>query len=138
LNIGDTGAEMIDSDRQEEVYDYFRTAEVDSIQEALHELGEDDYTYEDVQLMRIKFMSELGNNPPKYMIQQYLPAIQHGNSSRFFLMAGPCAIEGEEMAMRIAERIVKITDKFEIPYIFKGSYRKANRSRADSFTGIGD
>lgn len=72
------------------------------------------------------------------MIQQYLPAIQHGNSSRFFLMAGPCAIEGEEMAMRIAERIVKITDKFEIPYIFKGSYRKANRSRADSFTGIGD
>jgi len=53
-------------------------------------------------------------------------------------MAGPCAIEGEEIALRIAERIVSITDKLNIPYIFKGSYRKANRSRIDSFTGIGD
>lgn len=53
-------------------------------------------------------------------------------------MAGPCAIEGEEMALRIAERIITITDKLSIPYIFKGSYRKANRSRLDSFTGIGD
>src|SRR5690606_12236525 len=72
------------------------------------------------------------------MIQQYLPTINHGESAHFFLMAGPCAIEGEEIALRIAERIVKITDKYEIPYIFKGSYRKANRSRSDSFTGIGD
>lgn len=53
-------------------------------------------------------------------------------------MAGPCAIEGEDIAMRIAEKIVGITDKLQIPYIFKGSYRKANRSRIDSFTGIGD
>jgi len=53
-------------------------------------------------------------------------------------MAGPCAIEGEEIALRIAERIVSITDKLQIPYVFKGSYRKANRSRIDSFTGIGD
>ena len=53
-------------------------------------------------------------------------------------MAGPCAIEGEEMAMRIADKIVKITQKLEIPYIFKGSFKKANRSRIDSFTGIGD
>ncbi len=53
-------------------------------------------------------------------------------------MAGPCAIEGEEIAFRIAEKIVKITDKLNIPYVFKGSYRKANRSRLDSFTGIGD
>lgn len=72
------------------------------------------------------------------MIQQYLPAIKHGESACFFLMAGPCAIEGEEIALRIAERIVQITDKYQIPYIFKGSYRKANRSRSDSFTGIGD
>lgn len=56
----------------------------------------------------------------------------------FFLLAGPCVIEGEEMAMRIAERIVTMTDKLKIPYVFKGSYRKANRSRLDSFTGIGD
>ena len=53
-------------------------------------------------------------------------------------MAGPCAIEGEEMAMRIADKIVKITQKLDIPYIFKGSFKKANRSRIDSFTGIGD
>lgn len=56
----------------------------------------------------------------------------------FFLFAGPCVIEGEDMALRIAERIVKITAKLDIPYVFKGSYRKANRSRLDSFTGIGD
>ena len=67
-------------------------------------------------------MIELKNNP----------------ANNFFLIAGPCVIEGEEMAMRIAEHIVKITEKLQIPYIFKGSYRKANRSRMDSFTGIGD
>lgn len=72
------------------------------------------------------------------MINTYLPSIKNGTSDNFFLMAGPCAIEGEEMALRIAERIIGITDKLNIPYIFKGSYRKANRSRVDSFTGIGD
>ncbi len=56
----------------------------------------------------------------------------------FFLLAGPCVIEGEDMALRIAERIVTITNKLNIPFVFKGSYRKANRSRLDSFTGIGD
>jgi 2-dehydro-3-deoxyphosphooctonate aldolase (KDO 8-P synthase) len=60
------------------------------------------------------------------------------NHKNFFLMAGPCVIEGEEMALNIAEKIVRITGKLQIPYIFKGSYRKANRSRIDSFTGIGD
>ena len=53
-------------------------------------------------------------------------------------MAGPCAIEGEEMALLIAEKVVAITNRLNIPYIFKGSYKKANRSRIDSFTGIGD
>lgn len=53
-------------------------------------------------------------------------------------MAGPCAIEGEEIALRIAEKIITITNKLQIPYIFKGSFKKANRSRIDSFTGIGD
>ena len=56
----------------------------------------------------------------------------------FFLLAGPCAIEGEDMAMKIAECIVNITQKLNIPYTFKGSFKKANRSRVDSFTGIGD
>lgn len=64
--------------------------------------------------------------------------LKNNKADNFFLLAGPCVIEGEEMAMRIAERIVKITDKLQIPYVFKGSYRKANRSRLDSFTGIGD
>tara|TARA_B110000444_G_scaffold41607_1_gene37618 strand:- start:229 stop:1041 length:813 start_codon:yes stop_codon:yes gene_type:complete len=64
--------------------------------------------------------------------------IKHHKSGNFFLLAGPCAIESEEIAMGIAEKILAITNKLEIPFIFKGSYRKANRSRLDSFTGIGD
>ncbi|MBR7166244.1 MAG: 3-deoxy-8-phosphooctulonate synthase [Bacteroidaceae bacterium] len=60
------------------------------------------------------------------------------STDKFFLLAGPCVIEGEEMAMRIAEKIVAITSERGIPYVFKGSYRKANRSRVDSFRGIGD
>ncbi len=60
------------------------------------------------------------------------------STNNFFLLAGPCVIEGEEMALDIAEKIVKTTSELNIPYVFKGSYRKANRSRIDSFTGIGD
>jgi 2-dehydro-3-deoxyphosphooctonate aldolase (KDO 8-P synthase) len=71
------------------------------------------------------------------MIDQ-IPQIKFTASGNFFLMAGPCAIEGEDIAMRIAEKVVGITTKLNIPYIFKGSYRKANRSRIDSFSGIGD
>lgn len=66
-----------------------------------------------------------------------IPKLTYTNGN-FLLLAGPCAIEGEQMAMDIAERITEITHKLQIPYIFKGSYRKANRSRLDSFTGIGD
>lgn len=72
------------------------------------------------------------------MLIAELPQIKHTDSGNFFLIAGPCAIEGEEMALRIAERITGITARLRIPYIFKGSYRKANRSRLDSFSGIGD
>jgi 2-dehydro-3-deoxyphosphooctonate aldolase (KDO 8-P synthase) len=72
------------------------------------------------------------------MILSEIPNIKHTNENNFFLLAGPCAIEGEEMALRIAEKIVSITDKLKIPFIFKGSFKKANRSRIDSFTGIGD
>ena len=64
--------------------------------------------------------------------------IQHQRSGNFFLIAGPCAIEEESIVMQIAEKILSVTNKLEIPFIFKGSYRKANRSRLDSFTGIGD
>ncbi len=60
------------------------------------------------------------------------------NKKNFFLLAGPCVIEGEEMAMHIAEKVYKITQKLKIPYVFKGSFKKANRSKIDSFTGIGD
>jgi 2-dehydro-3-deoxyphosphooctonate aldolase (KDO 8-P synthase) len=67
-----------------------------------------------------------------------IPNIKHTSSNNFFLLAGPCAIESEDMALRIAEKVISITDKLEIPYIFKGSFKKANRSRIDSFTGIGD
>ena len=67
-----------------------------------------------------------------------IPQIKHTDSGNFFLLAGPCAIEGEEMAMQIAEKLVGISDKLQIPYVFKGSFKKANRSRIDSFSGIGD
>lgn len=68
----------------------------------------------------------------------HIEKLKYGGSGNFLLMAGPCAVEGEGMAMDIAGRIAEITDRFQIPWIFKGSYRKANRSRLDSFSGIGD
>lgn len=67
-----------------------------------------------------------------------LPKLKHTDTNNFFLIAGPCAIEGEQMAFDIAGEVSSICDRLGIPYIFKGSYRKANRSRKDSFTGIGD
>jgi len=67
-----------------------------------------------------------------------IPGIKHVQSNSFFLLAGPCAIEDKSMAMDIAAELVEITNELEIPLVFKGSYRKANRSRIDSFTGIGD
>lgn len=72
------------------------------------------------------------------MVLSSIPQIKYANGSNFFLLSGPCAIEGEDMALRIAETIVGITDRLKIPYVFKGSFKKANRSRVDSFTGIGD
>lgn len=69
---------------------------------------------------------------------QFLDNISYKDSRNFFLIAGPCVIEGEDMAMRIAEKAVELTDKLKIPYIFKGSFKKANRSRIDSFTTIGE
>ncbi|MCO6494455.1 MAG: 3-deoxy-8-phosphooctulonate synthase [Bacteroidetes bacterium] len=67
-----------------------------------------------------------------------MPYISHSNSSNFFLLAGPCAAESRELMMQVAEHLTKVTDKLRIPYIFKASYKKANRTRLDSFTGVGD
>ena len=64
--------------------------------------------------------------------------LKSSSTDNFFLLAGPCVIEGEQMALDIAEKVREITSRLNIPYVFKGSYRKANRSRIDSFTGIGD
>ena len=72
------------------------------------------------------------------IIKIRIKELKHTDSDNFFLLAGPCVIEGEDMALRIAEKVVDITDRLRIPYVFKGSYRKANRSRLDSFMGIGD
>ena len=68
----------------------------------------------------------------------HIPNIKNTESGNFFVLAGPCAIEGEDMAFKIAERLVSITSDLKIPFVFKGSFKKANRSRIDSFTGIGD
>jgi len=67
-----------------------------------------------------------------------IPQIRHDRSGNFFLLAGPCVIESKEICFDIAEKVIRITDKLKIPYIFKSSYKKANRSRIDSFSGIGD
>ena len=64
--------------------------------------------------------------------------LKNNSANNFFLLAGPCVIEGESMAMDIAEKLCNITSRLNIPYVFKGSFKKANRSRLDSFTGIGD
>ena len=69
---------------------------------------------------------------------EQIPQLRFAESDNFFLLAGPCAIEGEDMALRIAEKVVSLTESLQIPYVFKGSFKKANRSRVDSFTGIGD
>lgn len=67
-----------------------------------------------------------------------LKYLKSSSTDNFFLLAGPCVIEGEKMALDIAAHILPICQRLNIPYVFKGSYRKANRSRVDSFTGIGD
>lgn len=67
-----------------------------------------------------------------------IPQLRHTDSDQFFLIAGPCAIESEDIAFEVAQTVKALCEKFKIPYIFKGSYRKANRSRIDSFSGIGD
>ena len=68
----------------------------------------------------------------------HIPNLANYNNQSFFLLAGPCAIEGESIAFEIAEHLVELCQSLKIPLVFKGSYRKANRSRLDSFTGIGD
>ncbi len=67
-----------------------------------------------------------------------IPNIKHTNENNFFLLAGPCVVESEENVFEIAEHLIKVTDKLKIPFVFKASFKKANRSRIDSFTGIGD
>ncbi len=64
--------------------------------------------------------------------------IKYAGGNNFFLLAGPCVVESEENVFEIVEYLLKVTDKYKIPYIFKASFKKANRSRIDSFTGIGD
>ena len=67
-----------------------------------------------------------------------IPSIGYSDREGFLLIAGPCVVESRDMVLKIAEQINSLSNKFKLPYIFKASYRKANRSRIDSFTGIGD
>ncbi len=71
-------------------------------------------------------------------IGSMIPALNHTGTNGFLLIAGPCVVESREMTFTIAEHLVKLSDKLTLPLLFKASYRKANRSRLDSFTGIGD
>jgi 2-dehydro-3-deoxyphosphooctonate aldolase (KDO 8-P synthase) len=83
------------------------------------------------------FFIYLQKNSTMVNLSNY-PFLKGIKPNRFFLLAGPCVIEDEESPLRIAETLVKITRSLDIPFVFKGSYRKANRSRLDSFQGIGD
>jgi 2-dehydro-3-deoxyphosphooctonate aldolase (KDO 8-P synthase) len=67
-----------------------------------------------------------------------IPGLRYGKSDNFLLIAGPCVVEGEDVVFEIADHLVKLSDKYKLPYVFKASYRKANRSKIDSFAGIGD
>ncbi|MBR1549602.1 MAG: 3-deoxy-8-phosphooctulonate synthase [Bacteroidales bacterium] len=67
-----------------------------------------------------------------------LPLLTHQATGNFFLIAGPCVIEDHENPFQVCERLLAITNRLQIPFAFKASYRKANRSSVDSFTGIGD
>ena len=67
-----------------------------------------------------------------------VPSVRFGDGDAFLLIAGPCVVEGRDMVMHIAEHIRNLSEKYQLPFVFKASYRKANRSRMDSFTGIGD
>lgn len=67
-----------------------------------------------------------------------IPGLKYGETGNFLLIAGPCVVESEDMVLEIAEHLVNLSDKYTLPLIFKASYRKANRSKGDSFTGIGD
>jgi 2-dehydro-3-deoxyphosphooctonate aldolase (KDO 8-P synthase) len=67
-----------------------------------------------------------------------LKNLSHTGTGNFFLIAGPCVVEGESITQRIAEEVGSMCDRLKIPFIFKASYRKANRTRLDSFTGLGD
>jgi len=74
----------------------------------------------------------------KNKLTSVLPSLRHTEGKAFLLIAGPCVVEGRDMAFEIAEHIHHLSEKFKLPFVFKASYRKANRSRIDSFTGIGD
>ncbi|MEA2041104.1 MAG: 3-deoxy-8-phosphooctulonate synthase [Bacteroidota bacterium] len=67
-----------------------------------------------------------------------LSNLKHTDSNQFFMLAGPCVVESSENIFEIADELVRISDKYKVPLIFKASYRKANRTRYDSFRGIGD
>jgi 2-dehydro-3-deoxyphosphooctonate aldolase (KDO 8-P synthase) len=67
-----------------------------------------------------------------------IPGLKYGETGNFLLIAGPCVVESEDIVFEIADHLVNLSDKFKLPFVFKASYRKANRSKADSFTGIGD
>lgn len=78
------------------------------------------------------------NRKETQQILKEIPGIKNTESGQFFLIAGPCVVEGEEITLQTAARIKSLTGKLKIPFIFKSSYRKANRSKLDSFTGLGD
>jgi len=71
-------------------------------------------------------------------LDYYITGLKHTAGNGFMLIAGPCVVESRDLVFEVAEKVVNLTEKFQLPFVLKASYRKANRSRLDSFTGIGD
>ena len=80
----------------------------------------------------------MNSNNNKEALDFFIPGLRHGSGGGFLLIAGPCVVESRELVLQVAESVTTLSMKYRIPFVFKASYRKANRSRIDSFTGIGD
>ncbi len=80
----------------------------------------------------------MNSNNNKEGLDFFIPGLRHGSGGGFLLIAGPCVVESRELVLQVAESVTSLSMKYRIPFVFKASYRKANRSRIDSFTGIGD
>ena len=93
---------------------------------------------ENVSMHFKKTENNMRTKTENFSLRDYIPGIDISSFNNFFLFAGPCVVESRELVLKTADFVVKTARELDIPVVFKASYRKANRSRIDSFSGIGD